>query len=94
MGIYNRKIRCILLVELIGMHFFQTALSYACSNGFNRVVEFLSQQPHIDLNKADTEGNTPLHYSAQAGKFKFLIGFFINMIMTQKLHSLHMYHLH
>lgn len=45
----------------------RTALSYACANAFQRVVETVTSLPGIDINKADTDGNTPLHFAAQAG---------------------------
>ncbi|CAL4112842.1 unnamed protein product [Meganyctiphanes norvegica] len=45
----------------------RTSLSYACANGFQRVVEYLTSLDITEINKADTEGHTPLHYAAQAG---------------------------
>lgn len=46
----------------------QTLLSYIASNGSIDLLEFLLQLPGLDPNKADNEGNTPLHFAAQAGK--------------------------
>lgn len=45
----------------------RTALSYACANAFQRVVEVLTGLPGSDINKSDTDGNTPLHFASQAG---------------------------
>lgn len=37
-------------------------------------LEAILQLQGIDVNKADNEGNTPLHFAAQAGKrFFFLL---------------------
>ncbi|XP_063591006.1 cortactin-binding protein 2-like [Penaeus indicus] len=45
----------------------RTSLSYCCANAYLRVVETLTSMPGIDINKPDTDGNTPLHFAAQAG---------------------------
>lgn len=45
----------------------RTALSYACANAFQRVVEVLTGLQGTDINKYDTDGNTPLHFASQAG---------------------------
>ncbi|KAB7499994.1 putative ankyrin repeat protein [Armadillidium nasatum] len=45
----------------------KTGLSYVCSNGYSKVVEFFTSQAEIELNHQDSEGNTPLHYAAQGG---------------------------
>lgn len=47
---------------------FQTAISYICSNGLVQFLDILLQLPNIDVNKADNEGNTPLHFAAEAGE--------------------------
>lgn len=46
----------------------QTALSYICSTNLTNFLELFLHLPGIDVNKADNEGNTPLHFAAQAGK--------------------------
>lgn len=38
-----------------------TFLHVATSNGYNEVVQYLLEQPGINPNIADDEGNTPLH---------------------------------
>jgi ankyrin repeat protein len=48
---------------------FQTALSYICSTNLTNFLELFLHLPGIDVNKADNEGNTPLHFAAQAGEF-------------------------
>lgn len=35
-----------------------------------KFLELFLQLPGIDVNRADNEGNTPLHFAAQAGKHK------------------------
>lgn len=56
------------------LYLLQTLLSYVASNGSIDLLEFILQLPGLDPNKADNEGNTPLHFAAQAGEF---IDFFI-----------------
>ncbi|XP_063697870.1 serine/threonine-protein phosphatase 6 regulatory ankyrin repeat subunit B-like [Culicoides brevitarsis] len=46
----------------------RTALSYICSSGLTKFLELILQLPDIDVNKPDNEGNTPLHFAAQAGQ--------------------------
>lgn len=46
----------------------QTALSYVCSTNLTNILDLFLQLPGIDVNKADNEGNTPLHFAAQAGE--------------------------
>ena len=41
-----------------------TLLHIAASNGYNPVVLYLLQQPKIDIDARDPEGNTPLHLAA------------------------------
>lgn len=43
------------------LEFGATYLHVACCNGFNDVVQFLLEQPGINPNVADNDGNTPLH---------------------------------
>lgn len=38
------------------------------SNGTIDLLELMLQVPGLDPNKPDNEGNTPLHFAAQAGK--------------------------
>ncbi|XP_064597850.1 ankyrin repeat domain-containing protein 33B-like [Liolophura sinensis] len=45
----------------------RTGLSHACANGFTPAVEALSEVPEVDVNQADSEGNSPLIFAAQAG---------------------------
>lgn len=47
---------------------FQTAISYICSNGLLSFLDIVLQLPRIDVNKGDNEGNTPLHFAAEAGE--------------------------
>lgn len=42
------------------------------SNGSIDVLEQILQLPGLDPNKPDNEGNTPLHFAAQAGKDNLL----------------------
>lgn len=46
----------------------QTAISYLCSTNLTKFLELILTLPDIDVNKADNEKNTPLHFAAQAGK--------------------------
>ncbi|XP_046395498.1 uncharacterized serine-rich protein C215.13-like [Ischnura elegans] len=48
-------------------HTGRSPLSYLSSNGSAPMVEALAVLPGVDANQADTEGNTPLHFAAQAG---------------------------
>lgn len=45
----------------------QTPLSYVCSTNLTPILDVLLQMPGIDVNLADKEGNTPLHFAAQSG---------------------------
>ncbi|CAB4065325.1 unnamed protein product [Lepeophtheirus salmonis] len=42
-------------------------VSYVCSNGVIEMLEILEDVPGIDYNIPDKEGNTCLHFAAQAG---------------------------
>ncbi|XP_075229956.1 uncharacterized protein LOC142329346 isoform X2 [Lycorma delicatula] len=46
----------------------RTAVSYIASNGPLSILESIVQLPGLDINKPDNEGNTPLHFAAQAGQ--------------------------
>ncbi|XP_046998386.1 ankyrin repeat domain-containing protein 33B-like [Schistocerca americana] len=50
----------------------KTALSHIAAHGSLPMLEALLQHPEVDVNKADNEGNTPLHYAAQAGHVEVL----------------------
>ncbi|XP_054275481.1 photoreceptor ankyrin repeat protein-like [Macrosteles quadrilineatus] len=52
------------LTEKVSM----TALSYLASNGPVSLLESLLAMEGVDVNKPDNEGNTPLHFAAQAGQ--------------------------
>lgn len=41
-----------------------------CSTNATPLLDVLLHTPGIDINKADTELNTPLHYAAECGKLK------------------------
>lgn len=57
--------RCLIAGDV---NLFQTALSYVASNGPLELLELILQLPGLDPNKPDNEGNTPLHFAAQAGE--------------------------
>ncbi|XP_060535253.1 ankyrin repeat domain-containing protein 33B-like [Cylas formicarius] len=50
----------------------RTLLSYAASNGSIDILEIILQLQGLDPNKPDNEGNTPLHFAAQAGQVECL----------------------
>ncbi|KAJ6640541.1 Ankyrin repeat domain-containing protein 33B [Pseudolycoriella hygida] len=56
----------------------RTALSYICITSYTKVLDFLLQLRGIDVNKADNEGNTPLHFAAEAGQAEI-----ITMLITR-----------
>lgn len=49
----------------------QTGLNHACANGFMPILELLASCEDVDPNLADNDGNTPLIFAAQAGKWHF-----------------------
>ena len=46
---------------------FQTVLSHLVMKNNVALLEKFLKVPVLDVNKSDNEGNTPLHFSAQAG---------------------------
>lgn len=60
----NPHTQCLIANDI---NLFQTALSYIASNGPLELLELVLQLPGLDVNKPDNEGNTPLHFAAQAG---------------------------
>ena len=57
--------------------FLQSAVSYLCGNGMIEMLELLGDIPGIDFDLADTEGNAPLHFAAQAGHVE-VVSFLLN----------------
>ncbi|XP_073976247.1 uncharacterized protein [Rhodnius prolixus] len=49
-----------------------TAASYFSGNGCVELLELLVDVPDLDINLADNEGNTPLHFAAQAGQVEVI----------------------
>ena len=60
---------------------FQVPVSYLCGNGMIEMLELVEDIPGIDYNAPDTEGNTPLHYAAQAGHVE-VVTFLLNKVRT------------
>ncbi|XP_037924093.1 ankyrin repeat domain-containing protein 33B-like isoform X3 [Hermetia illucens] len=56
----------------------RTAISYICSTNITYLLDIILQIPGIDVNKPDNEGNTPLHFAAQAGQADV-----VNMLITR-----------
>ncbi|XP_048515605.1 uncharacterized protein LOC105692384 isoform X2 [Athalia rosae] len=48
----------------------RTAISYLAGNGTVAMLEAALCFPEVDVNLADNEGNTPLHFAAQAGQLE------------------------
>lgn len=46
----------------------QTAVSYMAGNGAASMLELALSFEGVDPNLPDNEGNTPLHFAAQAGE--------------------------
>lgn len=64
--------------------FKRTALSYACMNGKEKIVDMLLEDIEYDINEQDEEGNTPLMYAAMSGNVKALT-YVLQMIMKYRL---------
>ncbi|XP_031575419.1 2-5A-dependent ribonuclease-like [Actinia tenebrosa] len=64
--------------------FKRTALSYACMNGKEKIVEMLLEDIEYDINEQDEEGNTPLMYAAMSGNAKALC-YMLKKIMKYRL---------
>lgn len=45
----------------------RTALSYACMNGREEIVNMIIQEDVLDINEGDNDGYTPLHHASQSG---------------------------
>ena len=56
---------------------FQTPVSHLCGNGMIEMLELLEDVIHIEYNARDREGNTPLHFAAQAGHVD-VVSFLLN----------------
>ncbi|KAG5680455.1 hypothetical protein PVAND_009963 [Polypedilum vanderplanki] len=56
----------------------RTALSYICSTNLTNFLELFLHLPGIDVNKPDNEGNSALHFAAQAGQTDI-----VNMLLTK-----------
>ncbi|XP_055708315.1 uncharacterized protein LOC129804753 isoform X2 [Phlebotomus papatasi] len=56
----------------------RTAISYICSTNLTHFLDIFLQLPGIDVNKPDNEGNTPLHFAAQAGQVDV-----VNMLLSR-----------
>ncbi|KAF6202443.1 hypothetical protein GE061_004842 [Apolygus lucorum] len=60
----------------------RTAASYFAGNGCLELLEALLDVPDLDINLPDNEGNTPLHFAAQAGQVEV-----VSLLVT-KAHEL------
>lgn len=48
-------------------HMGRTALSMACMNGREKIVEEILRKDILNINEPDNDGNTPLHHAASSG---------------------------
>ncbi|XP_071744886.1 uncharacterized protein [Lepeophtheirus salmonis] len=62
-------------------------VSYVCSNGVIEMLEILEDVPGIDYNIPDKEGNTCLHFAAQAGHVQ-VVSFLLNKVRTIQIDPL------
>lgn len=51
----------------------QTAISYMAGNGAAAMLELALSFEGVDPNLPDNEGNTPLHFAAQAGEWLIIL---------------------
>lgn len=58
---------------------FQAAVSHLCGNGMIEMLDLLDDMPGIEYNLPDNEGNTPLHFAAQAGHVE-VISFLLSRV--------------
>jgi hypothetical protein len=65
----KQNIICVNEMRLRPRRGLQTPVSYIVSSGSLSMLEAITQLPGVDINKPDNEGNTPLHFAAQAGKY-------------------------
>ena len=56
-------------------------MSYLCGNGMIEMLDLVEDIPGIEYNIPDSEGNTPLHFSAQAGHVE-VVSFLLNKVRT------------
>ena len=56
-------------------------MSHLCANGMIEMLELLEDIPGIDYNVPDNEGNSPLHFAAQAGHVE-VVSFLLNKVRT------------
>ncbi len=61
------------------MSLFQSPVSHLCGNGMIEMLELLEDIPNIDYNAPDAEGNSPLHFAAQAGHVE-VVAFLLNKV--------------
>lgn len=57
------------LICVVFLFYLQTALSYICSTNLTHILDIFLKIQGIEINKADKEGNTPLHFAAQSGEY-------------------------
>jgi hypothetical protein len=75
---------CMLFGNVLIQCFFlqlQAPVSHLCGNGMIEMLDLLEDIPGIDYNIPDIEGNTPLHYAAQAGHVE-VVSFLLNKVRT------------
>ena len=60
---------------------FQSPVSHLCANGMIEMLDLLEDIPGIDYNIPDNEGNSPLHFAAQAGHVE-VVSFLLNKVRT------------
>jgi ankyrin repeat protein len=63
----------------------ETPLIIACRFGCVEIVSLLLKAPHIDINLADDNGNTPLFHAALKGHEEIVI----KLVKTKGIHNNH-----